>query len=908
MDWRHLISLLLWLTGAQASVIHTNVSRGTRQLFLPQAIRPVSRDPYLPTSYLCGLGLHETTSVDVRTSNSNDWQASTAAGQFLDLSVAVRVATITEPSATHQVLPTPSGIRPHTTGTVFSELNTSGKSTKSRLLSSSTPTPATLLGPTGTTTSITTRSIAPTMASQDIFAAPIDTKAPPLGIAVRHDHPVPRKGIQSQAPLQTNKFYSNFFLGDQLGPTYTFPYSVQWAGGKGVSSSWGISCSHIDAHQRVLGPEKHNGAASFFLNPVGIQSMVISAKELGVGTTLSTDSITAFSARVCLSKDSTSPPAISFPLVQGMAYITAQFDGATPVLQSGVYFKTMSRITRDPKDHVVKYTFILEDGTTWRVYAWRTKGDELDLKVINNGVAESKKPFYGIVQVCKDPGSPGSEGVLDDGAGIYPVTLTLSGSASGPKGTYSFKFQKEGNQSGHLYMYALPHHVQSFNDETKQRIQKVQLQSTTKGLATLVRGADWTMVEPNMPVDMDFSPWHPEKGSIAHLSDYAKSNIRAAAAKELSQNMIAQSNVDSMYFSGKALAKFATIVYVINNMVGDEALAQTGLGQLKAAFGIFAANKQRYPLTYESKSRRCRCVSHVLTDEAAWGGVVSSASYVTGDAGVDFGNTYYNDHHFHYGYHILAAATIGHVDPDFVQANMDYVNTLVRDIANPSSKDKFFPQWRNFDWYHGHSWAHGLYAAMDGKVAHRWLEMSRHQANTQQDQESSSEDVMHAYALKMWGQVSGNADLQARGDLQLAIISRSLQQYYLYQDNNQVQPKQFIGNKVAGILFENKIDHTTYFDPHIEAIQGIHMIPILPPTPFVRVRSFVKEEWEAYFSNGRIDNIRNAWNGIIIANYATVDPKMAWECFTSRTLDPQLLDGGASLTWFMAYAAALGGI
>ncbi|POR35186.1 Putative endo-1,3(4)-beta-glucanase 2 [Tolypocladium paradoxum] len=728
------------------------------------------------------------------------------------------------------------------------------------------------------------------MASRDIFAAPIDTKAPPPSIAVRNDHPVARKGIQSQAPLQTNKFFSNFFLGDQLGPTYTFPYSVQWAGGKGASASWGMSCSHIDSHQRVLGPEKHNGAASYFLNPVGIQSMVMSAKELGNGTTLSIDSITAFSARVGLSKDGASPPAVSFPLVQGMAYITGEFDGAVPVLQSGVYFKTMSRITRDPKDRVAKYTFNLEDGTTWRVYAWRTKGDELDLEVINNGVAESKKPFYGIVQICKEPGSPGSEGLLDDGAGIYPVTVRLSGSASGPKGTYSFKFQREGHPSGHLYMYALPHHVQSFNGETKQRIQKVQLQSTTKGLATLVRGADWTMVEPNLPVDMDFSPWHPEKGRVDRLSDHAKSYIRAAAAKEVSQNMISQSNVDSMYFSGKALAKFATILYVINNLVGDKALAQTGLGQLKAAFGIFAANRQKYPLMHESRSSLPVRVT-LLTDEAAWGGVVSSASYATGDAGVDFGNTYYNDHHFHYGYHILAAATIGHIDPGFVKENMDYVNTLVRDIANPSSKDKFFPQWRNFDWYHGHSWAHGLYAAMDGK-----------------DQESSSEDMMHAYALKMWGQVSGNADLQARGNLQLAIISRSLQQYYLYQNDNEVQPKQFIGNKVAGILFENKIDHTTYFDPHIEAIQGIHMIPILPPTPFVRVGGFVKEEWEAYFSNGRIDDIRNAWKGIIIANYATIDPKMAWDFFTSRTFDPQLLDGGASLTWFMAYAAALGEI
>lgn len=162
---------------------------------------------------------------------------------------------------------------------------------------------------------------------------------------------------------------------------------------------------------------------------------------------------------------------------------------------------------------------------------------------------------------------------------------------------------------------------------------------------------------------------------------------------------------------------------------------------------------------------------------------------------------------------------------------------------------------------------------------------------------------MHVYALKMWGTVVGDTNLVSRANLQLAILARSLRNYYLYESNNKVQPSQFIGNKVAGILFENKVDHTTYFDPSIEAIQGIHMIPILPSTPYVRAQSFVKEEWQAYFSDGRIDKINNAWKGVIYANYATIHPSQSWTFFNSKSFDATWIDGGASLTWYLAYAA-----
>lgn len=108
---------------------------------------------------------------------------------------------------------------------------------------------------------------------------------------------------------------------------------------------------------------------------------------------------------------------------------------------------------------------------------------------------------------------------------------------------------------------------------------------------------------------------------------------------------------------------------------------------------------------------------------------------------------------------------------------------------------------------------------------------------------------------------------------------------------------------MAGILFENKCDHTTYFGSNIEFIQGIHMIPLLPCTPFVRREDFVKEEWDTYFSHGRANEVQGGWKGLIMGNYATVDPRAAWEFFSAPGFEPDWIDGGASLTWYLAFAA-----
>lgn len=162
---------------------------------------------------------------------------------------------------------------------------------------------------------------------------------------------------------------------------------------------------------------------------------------------------------------------------------------------------------------------------------------------------------------------------------------------------------------------------------------------------------------------------------------------------------------------------------------------------------------------------------------------------------------------------------------------------------------------------------------------------------------------MAAFGLKMWGTVTGDAALVARSNLQLAVLTRTLRNYYLYEDSNAVQPPNFIGNKVAGILFENKIHHTTFFSADIEAIQGIQMIPVHGPTGLTRNKNFIQEEWDAFFGDGKIDNINNPWKGIAYAQYALVDPVGSWEFFASPSFQDSWIDGGASRSWFLAYAA-----
>lgn len=715
---------------------------------------------------------------------------------------------------------------------------------------------------------------------------PIATDAPPAQITQRGDHPVARLGIQQQqSRLETNKFYANFFIGDQTAGTWTHPYSIAWSKGIGQSGSWGLAISHIEPSQWATGPPDplvDAGEWAFYANPVGIESLALSAAELSNDTTLTTDTLEAFSVNVNLATSTAADtPVLTFPLLQGMAFVTSVYNSGTPLVQSGIGISNLTYAGAVIDNTTYKYRAILQNQVTWLIYVTPANADysENSFTLLSSGTIQGPSGFGGYIQIAKVPiGSQDAESVYDASAGVYPTAANITGSVQGTTGSYTLSWTKQGVTSRSLLMFALPHHIQSLSYLTADGATDVQLVTTTKGNATAIRGDSWTLDEYNLPIDMAFAPWTPAQGETKTVSTAAVEEIQAAGYAELSQNVSLQTNLGSLYYDGKALAKFAAICYTVNDIAGNASLAQTGLIKLKAAFALHLDNGMTFPLVYDT----------------AWGGAVSSSSYLTGNSGDDFGNTYYNDHHFHYGYFVYAAAVIGYLDPTWLNdTNIAWVNMLVRDYGNSITDDPYFPFQRMFDWYHGHSWAHGLIETFDGK-----------------DQESSSEDTMASYGMKMWGKVIGDINMEARGNLMLAVQQRSLQQYYLYTADNKVEPAEFIGNKAAGIMFENKIDHVTYFGNAPEYIEGIHMLPLMPFSTLTRSTTFVQQEWNAYFGDDGIrpvDEVSGGWRGILEANRAIFDARTSYSFFSDPNFDISYLDGGASQTWYLAWSAALGG-
>lgn len=696
---------------------------------------------------------------------------------------------------------------------------------------------------------------------------------PVASIQSTNVHPVKLpKFYDTPGPIQTNNFYGNLLVDDQNLPVWTHPYSV-W---KSTDDQFkGLGIAHTSESQRVFGDDPNSNPVKYFFNPVGICSLMLSAVEF---QSQDFDLLVGECKRFSIGLRFQSQNGIlNVKLVQGMGFITGMYQSQiTPRIASKVGIQSWKSVGQTPNG-LNKNILILYDQTKWVIYSNTVFIQESPNSFIANAPVKDNV----IVQVAKLNDESNIE-IYDQVAGSYVVDMSLDGQQLDPQSMqYSFNYKTEGSSLVNKpIQWFLPHHYESATNETinTQTGQDLFLASTVKGNMHPFITKSFKMIEKLPPNDLLFNPWSENRGVI-EINNEKRQFIYSVAQSEVNDfNVINESNTDSMYTAGKILDKGSFILFTVAFILGDESLTKVMLDKMKISFDRFINNQQQAPLVYETN----------------WKGIVSTSGLNDGNFYCDFGNCFYNDHHFHYGYHIHAAAIVALVDNQFgdgkwLKKSQQWVETLIRDIFNPSDNDQYFPMFRSFDFFNGHSFANGLFAHGDGK-----------------DEESSSEDYHCYYGIKLWSHVTNNSNLNSISSLVLSIEKRAMGMYMLYTNDNKILPLNFIRNKVSGILFENKVDHATYFGMNKEYIHGIHMIPLTPMSNFIRSSKFVGEEWNEMALGNLANSIEGGWKGLLILNSAIIDPQNAWNFFASPQFNYSSLDNGMSRTWSLAYCAGMG--
>jgi len=183
-----------------------------------------------------------------------------------------------------------------------------------------------------------------------------------------------------------------------------------------------------------------------------------------------------------------------------------------------------------------------------------------------------------------------------------------------------------------------------------------------------------------------------------------------------------QMGVGDPYNAGKLNARLARLA-LIAHQLNQTKVADNFLQKLEKYQSLWLSGSSPNPLIYDKDmggvvSCGCmfdscmgKCKPHCTNGGPDSPGGCPNLGAGDFAAGLDFGNGYYNDHHFHWGYHLYASAVLARFRPQWAKSNLEKMLLLVRDVANPSKSDRYFPQFRHADFYAGHSWAGGIFRA-----------------------------------------------------------------------------------------------------------------------------------------------------------------------------------------------------
>ena len=229
-----------------------------------------------------------------------------------------------------------------------------------------------------------------------------------------------------------------------------------------------------------------------------------------------------------------------------------------------------------------------------------------------------------------------------------------------------------------------------------------------------------------------------------------------------------------------------------------------------------------------------------------------------------------NDHHFHYGYWIKAAAAVAMKDPQWAKEWGGMVYEMIGDIANVNRDGKGYnansptkyPFLRNFDIYEGHSWASGV--ANYEYDENGELVDKKGGLSGGNNQESSSEAINAWASLILWGEAVGNTTIRDAGIYMYTTEIAAIEDYY-YDVHNEIFTEKYkdAGNyniQTVTRLFGGRYDHTAWWTENSIEVTTITMLPISGATLYMgkykdKVKNVVdsidenSNQWKHFVSN-----------------------------------------------------------
>ncbi|MEX0331569.1 MAG: glycosyl hydrolase [Puniceicoccaceae bacterium] len=223
-------------------------------------------------------------------------------------------------------------------------------------------------------------------------------------------------------------------------------------------------------------------------------------------------------------------------------------------------------------------------------------------------------------------------------------------------------------------------------------------------------------------------------------------------------------------------------------------------------------------------------------------------------------DTNINDHHFHWGYFIHAAAFMEQFEPGWAEQWGGMIDLLVRDAASPNRDDPMFPFLRNFSPFAGHCWANGFASFPFGN-----------------DQESSSESMQFNSSLIHWGAITGNKAIRDLGIYLYVTEQTAIEEYWL--DINDRTFKDGYGYSLVSRIWGNGYDNQTFWTSDIAAAYGIELYPIHGGSLYLgHDIEYAESLWAEMAANtGVLNQVANdnLWHDIYWQFLAFTDPEAA---------------------------------